>query len=230
MSFRATSMPITPRISWFWEQRPGSAMGSVPPPAPKASLCSRKRPHPCPVRSADLPTAPSSPGCSGHAGPRACLVLPQWGAHLLLPGTILRQVEYWERPCHHQPQPLQGEGEDRVVFMASHTPLQVLRAGVQGQATFLAPLFELPPPPGGRGRGSTLWVHPWGKVTSPTLLGPGALPARPRTRWSIAPAWPPCPPAPWACRGRLDIPGEGTVGRGQESVPPTVPSLFCLPM
>lgn len=148
MSFRATSMPITPRISWFWEQRPGSAMGSVPPPAPKASLCSRKRPHPCPVRSADLPTAPSSPGCSGHAGPRACLVLPQWGAHLLLPGTILRQVEYWERPCHHQPQPLQGEGEDRVVFMASHTPLQVLRAGVQGQATFLAPLFELPPPPG----------------------------------------------------------------------------------
>lgn len=52
---------------------------------------------------------------------------------------------------------------------------------------------------------------------------PRASPARPRTRWSTAPAWPPCPPAPWACPVRLDIPGEGRRAGVTGSLPLSLP-------
>ena len=78
----------------------------------------------------------------------------------------------------------------------------------------------------------TLWAHPGGRSPAPPLPCPEALPVRPRIRWSIEPAWPPCPPAPWAFPIHLDIPGEvvGAGVGGHESASPTVSSLSCLPM
>lgn len=73
-------------------------------------------------------------------------------------------------------------------------------------------------PTRGPSKDLTLWVHPWGKVASPTPPCPEVLPTRPHTRSSIAPAWPPCPPAPWACPIRRDIPG-GDGGQGSRVCP-----------
>lgn len=77
MSFSATSIPITPRMSWFWKEARGNS-----------------------VRAWALPVIQQAAPRGASAPSRV-----QGGSYLPV-AAVLGQVEHRQRARHHQPQPL----------------------------------------------------------------------------------------------------------------------------
>lgn len=149
-------------------------------------------PSPIPRPAKGMPTPPQ---------------ITHWATYLLFPRAILCQVENRESPCYHQPQPLKGE-EDGVscgqLCLHSECSEKGLRHGPP--VTFFYLVNTSKGPLKGLSVGSSLGGRP-----PVPFLCPDALPAHLHTRLSIALAWRPCLPGPWAYPAHPGIPGRGEV-------------------
>lgn len=139
--------------------------------------------------------------------PRPALGMPtppqitHWATYLLFPRAILCQVENRESPCYHQPQPLKGEKDGGVSCGQPCLHSECSEKGPSHRPPVI--FFYLV-------NINISGYIPEGRPPVPFLC-PEALPAHLHTHLSIALAWRPCLPVPWAYPAHPGIPGRGEV-------------------